>query len=63
MAESNTQDAFRLTDWLILAFVVVAMGLLITDLGTNVMDILDRSQEPVQSHSAPADLWISDAHS
>jgi len=63
MAESNTQDAFRLTDWLILAFVVVAMGLLITDLGTNVMDILDRSQEPAQSNSAPADLWISDAHS
>jgi len=47
MAESNTQDAFRLTDWLILAFVVVVMGLLITDLGSNVMDVLIRGQEPI----------------
>jgi len=28
---------------------------LITDLGTNVMDILDRSQEPVQVGTALAD--------
>ncbi len=56
MAESNTQNALRLTDWLILAFVVVVMGLLIADLGTNVMDILNRSQEPVQVSTAPADV-------
>ncbi len=53
MEESNTQHAIRLTDWLLLAFVVVVMGLLITDLGTNVMDILDRSRESVQVSSAP----------
>jgi len=56
MAESNTQNAFHLTDWLILAFVVVVMSLLITDLGTNVADILNRSQEPVQVGTAPTDV-------
>jgi len=56
MAESNPQNAFRLTDWLILAFVVVVMGLLVVDLSGNVMDILDRGQEPVQGDSTPANV-------
>jgi hypothetical protein len=56
MAESNTQNAIRLTDWLILAFVVVVMILLIVDLGGNVMDILNRSQQPVRVSTAPADV-------
>ena len=62
MEESNTQNAIRLTDWLVLAFVVVVMGLLITDLGTNVMDILNRSRESVRSNSVPADVWLPDTH-
>jgi hypothetical protein len=56
MAEGNTQNALRLTDWLILAFVVVVMSLLIVDLGTNVMDTLSRSREPVRVSTAPADV-------
>ena len=55
MAESNTQNAFRLTDWLILAFVVVVMSLLIVDLSSNAMDALSRSREPVRDSTAPAD--------
>ena len=53
MAESNAQSALRLTDWLLLAFVVVVMGLLIGDLSGNVIDILNRSQDPAQVGSAP----------
>jgi hypothetical protein len=56
MAESNTQNAIRLTDWLILAFVMVVMSLLIVDLGGNVMDILKRSREPARDSTAPADI-------
>ncbi len=56
MAEGNTQNALRLTDWLILAFVVVTMSLLIVDLGTNVMDTLSRNREPVRVGTAPADV-------
>jgi len=41
---------------------VVLMGLLITDLGTNVMDILNRSRESVRSNSVPADVWLPDTH-
>jgi len=55
MAEGNTQNALRLTDWLILAFVVVTMSLLIVDLGTNIMDTL-RSRDPVRVSTAPADV-------
>ena len=58
MEESNTQNAIRLTDWLILAFVVVVMGLLIFDVGSNVMDTLNRSQEPIpaRTHSSTLNL-------
>jgi hypothetical protein len=56
MAEGNTQNALRLTDWLILAFVVVTMSLLIVDLGTNVMDTLSRSRDPVRVSTAHADV-------
>ena len=55
MAESNAQNAIRLTDWLILAFVVVVMSLLIVDLGSNVIDIMNRSQETVGVGTTPAD--------
>ena len=56
MAEGNTQNALRLTDWLILAFVVVTMSLLIVDLGTNVMDTLSRGRDPARVSTAPADV-------
>ena len=62
MAESNNQNALRLTDWLILAFVVVVMCLLIADLSTNVMDILDRSREHVLSTSAPVEGSLPEIH-
>ena len=56
MAEGNTQNALRLTDWLILAFVVVTMSLLIVDLGSNVLDTLNRSRDPVRVSTAPVDV-------
>jgi hypothetical protein len=56
MAENNTENATRLTDWLILVFVVVVMGLLIVDLGGNVTDILKRGREPARDSTAPADV-------
>ena len=56
MEESNTQNAIRLTDWLVLAFVVVVMGLLIFDLGSNAIDILNRSQEPAGVGTTPAEV-------
>lgn len=59
MAESNTQNAIRLTDWLILAFVAVVMSLLIVDLGSNVMDILNRSQEQVPARTLSGVLNVA----
>ena len=46
MAEGTTKNPIRLRDWIILIFVLVVMGLLITDSCGNVEDILDRNQEP-----------------
>lgn len=44
MAESATKNARRLTDWIILVFVLVVMGLLIADLGSNVMSLISRDR-------------------
>jgi hypothetical protein len=46
MAESDTQNTRRLTDWIILIFVLVVMGLLIADLGSNLEGELDRGNRP-----------------
>ena len=46
MAESDTQNTGRLTAWIILIFVLVVMGLLIADLGSNIEGELDRSNRP-----------------
>lgn len=43
MAETDTRKTSRLTDWVILIFVLVVMGLLIADLGSNLEGELDRS--------------------
>ena len=51
MAEGTTENATRLRDWIILIFVLVVMGLLITDIGGNVKDIFDRNQEPASELS------------
>ncbi len=48
MEEKTTHRTTRLTDWLILAFVLVVMGLLLTDIGGNVKDVLDR-ERPTQT--------------
>ena len=56
MEESNTQNAIRLTDWLILAFVVVVMGLLVFDVGSNVIEIMNRGGESVRVGTNPADV-------
>ena len=47
MAEKDNTRASRLTDWIILVFVLVVMGLLIVDLGTNVMSTMERDRVPV----------------
>ena len=52
MAESDTQNAGRLTDWIILIFVLVVMGLLITDLGSNVVDTSEGDRQPEGGHVA-----------
>jgi hypothetical protein len=57
MAEGTTEDAIRLRDWIILIFVLVVMGLLITDIGGNVKDIFDRNQEPASMRPAPTDIF------
>ena len=53
MAESDTQNTGRLTDWIILIFVLVVMGLLIADLGSNVEGELDRGNRPDGTNAAP----------
>ena len=52
MAESDTQDTGRLTAWIILIFVLVVMGLLIVDLGSNIESELDRSNRPDVTNAA-----------
>jgi hypothetical protein len=47
MAEKDNTRASRLTDWIILVFVLVVMGLLVVDLGTNVMSTMERDRVPV----------------
>jgi len=54
MAESNTQNTGRLTAWIILIFVLVVMGLLIADLGSNIEGELDRSNRPDGTNAATA---------
>jgi len=55
MAESDTQDTGRLTAWVILIFVLVVMGLLIADLGSNIESELDRSNRPDVTNAATAE--------
>ncbi len=38
MATSDTKNTGRLIDWIILVFVLIVMGLLIADLGSNVVE-------------------------
>ncbi len=47
MAESDTKNTGRLTDWIILIFVLVVMGLLIVDLGSNVVSTKELDPLPV----------------
>jgi len=55
MAEGDTQNTGRLTNWIILVIVLVVMGLLIADLGSNVMAALDRNDRPNgENATAPA---------
>jgi len=62
MAESDTQNSGRLTDWIILIFVLVVMGLLIADLGSNLEGELDRGNRPAGTTSANAEYPDSSAH-
>ena len=47
MAEKDNTRASRLTDWIILVFVLMVMVLLIVDLGTNVMSTMERDRVPL----------------
>ena len=47
MAESNPEKPRRLTDWAILVFVLVVMGLLVADLYTNVVETADQGRRTV----------------
>ena len=42
MEEPTTENPIRVRDWVILILVLIVMGLLITDIGGNVVDLLDR---------------------
>jgi hypothetical protein len=42
MATSDTKNPRRLTDWVILIFVLVVMGLLVADLSENVQSETER---------------------
>jgi len=42
MATSDTKNTRRLTDWIILVFVLIVMGLLVADLSDNVRGEADR---------------------
>jgi len=46
MAEKDNTRARRLTDWIILVFVLVVMGLLIADLSSNVLSTVAGDREP-----------------
>jgi hypothetical protein len=52
MAESDTQNTGRLTAWIILIFVLVVMGLLIADLGSNIEGEWDRGNRPDGANAA-----------
>jgi hypothetical protein len=56
MAESNSRQLIRPTDWLILVFVLVVMGMLIIDLGGNVMETVDRDKEAHPVKTSPPDV-------
>ena len=45
MAENEQRPPIRLSDWLILIFVLVVMGLLIAEISGNVKDIRDRDRQ------------------
>lgn len=44
MAKNQSKSKNRLTEVLILAFVIVSVGLLVIQLGLNVMDTLEQSK-------------------
>ena len=52
MAESNSENTGRLTDWIILIFVLVVMSLLIVDLGSNVVGTSERDRQPESGYVA-----------
>ncbi len=56
MAESNSRQLIRPTEWLILVFVLVVMGMLIIDLGGNVMETIDRDKEAHPVKTSPPDV-------
>ena len=53
MAKDTAENQIRLRDWILLIFVLVTMGLLISDIGVNVKDIIDRNPEPASVTPAP----------
>ena len=54
MAEEDDTRRSRLTDWVILVFVLVVMGLLVADLADNVLGEADRRGSTPQG-PAPVD--------
>ena len=50
MAEHRTEGKRRIVDWLIVAFVLTVMALLVVELGRNVLEVTGRA--PAQG--APA---------
>ena len=54
MAEGDIQNTRRVTDWIILVFVLVVMGLLIADLGSNLEGELDRGNRSDSTDAATA---------
>ena len=58
MAETTSENPIRLRDWVILILVLVVMGLLITDMGRNVSDLVDRDNEATTEGSASPDTSL-----
>ena len=49
----------KLTDWIILVFVLVVMGLLITEIGSNVLHAIDADMGPAGSAAAAESRHLS----
>jgi hypothetical protein len=76
MAENKSNNKNRLIELLILGFVIVAMGLLILQVGTDTLNIMDQSTNPTEANvlegftptpyptpsgATPTDIPITDA--